>query len=105
MKRLKRQRLLRQFALLLVLVTAIAAVANTASEGLKKKRGLEDRVNLLAADLATLKAQRAHLEHDADLLGDGAAKHPALLEEQARSLLNLAHPSDIVIVDENQGVH
>jgi cell division protein FtsB len=101
MKRLKRQRFLRQSALLLVLITALAAVASNASEGLKAKRQLEQRADMLTADLAQLKTQRARLEHEADLLGDGAARQPALLEEEARSLLDFAHPSDIVIVDDS----
>ena len=43
--------------------------------------------------------QRARLERDAELLGPKAAGEPALLDEQARSLLDLAHPADIVIVN------
>jgi hypothetical protein len=46
-----------------------------------------------------MRAQRARLEHDAELLGPKAATQPALLDEEARSLLDLANPADIVIVD------
>lgn len=103
MTRWKRHRLIRQFALLAILLALIAAVANDAihgPSGLQAKKDLEKRVEGLKADLATLKRERARLERNAELLGERAAQEPVLLEEKARALLDLAHPADIIIVDD-----
>lgn len=98
---------MRQFVLLAILCALAAAVGYDAIEGpggLRAKQELEALVKNLEADLHALKRQRERLEHDAALLGDGADKQPALLEEQARTLLDLAHPSDIIIIDDRHGV-
>jgi cell division protein FtsB len=107
MKRLKRQKFLRHLALLALLLAAVAAVAHDTvrgKHGLDAQQALEMRVESLRADLKALQTQRARLEHDAALLGDRAGEQPALLEEQARTLLELAHPSDIIIIDGRTGL-
>jgi cell division protein FtsB len=95
-------RLLRQiflFSALSGLIVYVASEAIRGAHGLAANKQLEARIEALANELATLKAERARLERDAALLGPKAATEPALLDEQARSLLDLAHPSDIVIVN------
>ena len=92
---------MRQFILLLVLVGLIGYVAGEAvrgAHGLIASRQINARVEALTKELARLKAQHAQLERDAALLGDKSAD-TSLVDEQARSLLDLAKPSDIVIVN------
>jgi cell division protein FtsB len=93
---------LRQFTLFIVLIGLIAYVASEAirgAHGLAANKQLNARVEALTKELAALKSERAKLERDAALLGPKAASEPALLDEEARSLLDLARPSDIVIVN------
>jgi cell division protein FtsB len=97
-----RQKLLRQVLFFSGLVALIAYVASDAvrgPHGLAANRLIHSRIAALKKDLAALKAERARLERDADLLGPKAASQPALLDEEARSLLDLAHPTDIIIVN------
>jgi cell division protein FtsB len=92
---------MRFFLLLAVLLGLIGFVASEAvrgAHGLAANKQLRLRAEALSKELALLKAEHARLERDAALLKDKAAGEPALLDEQARSLLDLAHPSDIVIV-------
>jgi cell division protein FtsB len=94
--------ILRQAILFLVLLGLIAYVASEAirgAHGLAANKQLNARVGALTKELAALKAERSKLERDAALLGPKSVTEPALLDEEARSLLDLAHPSDIVIVN------
>ncbi len=93
---------MRFFLLLAVLLGLIGFVATEAvrgAHGLAANKQLKLRAEALSKELSLLKAEHARLERDAALLKDKAASEPALLDEQARSLLDLAHPSDIVIVN------
>ena len=92
-------RLFILFALLLGLIFYVATEAVRGAHGLAANKLLNARVQALTKDLAALKAEHARLERDAALLKDKAAAQPALLDEQARSLLDLAHPADIIIVN------
>jgi cell division protein FtsB len=95
-------RFLRQFILFMVLIGLIVYVGSEAvrgAHGLAANKQLNARVDALTKELEALKTERAKLERDAALLGPKAASEPALLDEEARSLLDLAHPSDIVIVN------
>jgi len=95
-------RFLRHSFLFLALAGLIVYVASEAirgAHGLAANRQLNARIEALTKELSALKAERARLERDAALLGPKAAIEPALLDEQARSLLDLANPSDIVIVN------
>jgi cell division protein FtsB len=92
-------RLLILFAMLLGLIFYVATEAVRGAHGLAANKQLNARVDALRKELAALKAEHARLERDAALLKDKAASQPALLDEQARSLLDLAHPADIVIVN------
>ena len=94
--------ILRQMMLLAALIGMIVYVAADAvrgPHGLVANQMLRAKVALMKKDLATLKMQRARLERDAELLGPKAASQPDLLDEQARSLLDFARATDIVIVN------
>ena len=94
--------ILRQMMLLAALIGMIVYVGVDAvrgPHGLVANQMLRAKIALMRKDLATLKTQRARLERDAELLGPKAASQPDLLDEQARSLLDFARPTDIVIVN------
>jgi cell division protein FtsB len=91
----------RQFILFLALIGLIGYVASEAvhgAHGLLANRQLNTRVEALSKELAQLKAEHARLERDAALLKD-KSPDPSLVDERARSLLDLARPTDIVIVN------
>jgi cell division protein FtsB len=92
-------RLFILFAVLLGLISYVATEAVRGAHGLAANKQLNTRVGSLTRELAALKVEHARLERDAALLKDKAAAQPALLDEQARSLLDLAHPADIIIVN------
>ncbi len=102
MARLGRGQLFRQTMLLaafLGLIAYVAADAVRGPHGLAANHELAAHVEALKKELALLKAQRQRLEHDAELLGPKASAQPALIDEEARSLLDFADPAEIVIVD------
>jgi len=92
-------RLFILFVMLLGLIFYVATEAIRGAHGLAANKQLNARVEVLTNELAALKAEHTRLERDAALLKDKAAAQPALLDEQARSLLDFAHPADIVIVN------
>ena len=96
---------LRQIMLLFALAAMIVYVASDAvrgPHGLLANQMLRTKIAAMKKDLAALKAQRARLERDAELLGPKAASQPDLLDEQARALLDFARPTDIVIVNSDK---
>ncbi len=98
----RERRLFRQFLFLAGLVVLIGYVASDAirgHHGLAAHQLLQARITALSKELAALKAERARLERDEDLLTAKAASEPSLIDEQARSLLDLALPTDIVIIN------
>lgn len=103
MSRGRRQRFIRQFVLFAILLLLIGYVMHDAihgSHGLIARQRIEQRISTLKSELEGMKSQRVRLERDAELLGAKATQHPELLDEQARSLLDLANPADIVIVND-----
>ena len=91
------------FAVLVAMTVYVAADAVRGPHGLVANRMLSAKIVAMKRDLGALKAQRARLERDAELLGPKAASQPDLLDEQARSLLDFASPTDIVIVNSERG--
>ena len=87
------------FAALAAMIVYVAADAVRGPHGLIAKRMLHAKIGAMKKDLAALKAQRARLERDAELLSAKAESQPSLLDEEARSLLDFAQPTDIVIVN------
>ncbi len=101
----RKRRLLRQSLTLVAILAAmgyIAADAVRGPHGLIANQTLRARIAALKNELSALKAQRMRLERDAELLGPKAANQPALLDEEARALLDLARPADIVIVNSDR---
>lgn len=86
------------FLVLLGLIAYVASEAVGGAHGLLANKQLNARVEALSKELTQLKAEHARLERDAGLLKDKSAD-PSLLDERARSLLDLARPTDIVIVN------
>jgi cell division protein FtsB len=98
----RNSQILRHIMLLAALIGMIVYVGSDAvrgPHGLVANQMLRARIAAMKRDLAALKAQRARLERDAELLGPKAASQPDLLDEQARALLDFARPTDIVIVN------
>jgi cell division protein FtsB len=98
----RKNQLIRQALALGAILATICYVASDAvrgAHGLIANQILRARIEALQKELTTLKTQRMGLERDAKLLGSNAASQPALLDEQARSLLDLAKPTDVVIVN------
>jgi cell division protein FtsB len=97
----RRSRRGRSALILLGCIAAIAYFAYHAVEGehgLHKRGLLEQRVRLLEEELAMLTRERQRIEHDVGLITQRAQSQPDLLDEQARALLNFAHPEDIVVL-------
>jgi cell division protein FtsB len=88
------------FVLLSGLIVHVARDAIFGAHGLIMKHQLEARIAGLETEIAKLKGERTELERDANRLGSDAAKDPALLDEEARAILDFAKPTDIVIVDD-----
>ena len=65
--------------------------------GLQSKTFYETRIDELAAELDTLKKQRAELERKVALLSDGSLERD-MVDEQARRALNLVDPKEIVVL-------
>jgi cell division protein FtsB len=86
------------FLVLLGLIGYVAAEAVRGTHGLVANRQIHARLDALTKEMAQLRAQHTQLERDAALLKDKVSD-TSLVDEQARSLLDLARPTDIVIVN------
>jgi len=65
--------------------------------GIYSKYAFEARAEELRADLATIRKDRERLEHRVRLLRDGTIEKD-MLDEHARSALNLARSDEIIIL-------
>jgi cell division protein FtsB len=72
--------------------------------GIYSKYRLEERVGELEATLAVVRAQRVKLEQRVQLLHDGTLDRD-MLDEQARRALNLALPTEVVIMYDKEPVN
>jgi cell division protein FtsB len=91
----------RYAALLAVCLALIAYFSYHAVEGdhgLHRRAALAKKITLLEAELAALQRERQRIEHDVALMTTQARAQPDALDEQARALLNYAHPDDIVVL-------
>ncbi len=98
----RKSQTLRQIMLFAAVIGMIVYVGSDAvrgPHGLVANQMLRAKVAAMKKELAAIKAQRARLERDADLLGSKAASQPDLIDEEARALLDFARPTDIVIVN------
>ncbi len=96
---LRRGRSLAVFAVLCALIAVLAHQAVKGDHGLERRAQIKQRIAEMEAERDRLAAKRAKLERDVALMR--AAEHAPtdLAEEQARALLNLARPDDIIITD------
>jgi cell division protein FtsB len=96
---LRRGRSLAVFAMLCALIAVLAHQAVKGDHGLERRAQIKQRIAEMEAERDRLAAKRAKLERDVALMR--AAEHAPtdLAEEQARALLNLARPDDIIITD------
>ena len=69
--------------------------------GLEARSRLQSRATLLQQNLSRLEAIRARLRRDVALLDDRNLD-PDMLDQQARAILNFAHPQDVVIFTRNR---
>ena len=71
--------------------------AYSGQRGLRAQHEIEQQASELAAELDRLKAERGHWDRKVALLRPNGID-PDMLDEQARTLLNLAHPNDLVLM-------
>jgi cell division protein FtsB len=71
--------------------------AFSGQRGLHARHEIDQQMAELSAELARLKAERAQWEKRVALLRPDRID-PDMLDEQARALLNLAHPNDLVMM-------
>lgn len=67
--------------------------------GILSRRQLAQRVEVLESELSALQSTKQDLERQDSLLNPNSLC-PDMLEERARSVLNLAKPDEIVIFDD-----
>jgi len=92
----------RSFAIFAVLCTLIASFAHQAikgDHGLERRAQIKQRIVSMEAERDRLAAKRAGLERDVALMRAGEHKPTDLAEQQARALLNLARPDEIIILN------
>jgi len=65
--------------------------------GINSKYQLEDRLALLEAELERVRSQRLAMEQRGQLLKDGSLERD-MLDQQARYMLDLARPDEVVIL-------
>ncbi len=91
-----------RYAVLLAVCLALIAYfsyhAVEGDHGLHRRAALAKKIALLEAELAALKRERRRIERDVALMTTRARTDPDVLDEQARTLLNYAHPDEIVIL-------
>ncbi len=91
-----------RYAILLAVCLALTGYfsyhAVRGDHGLHKRAALQAEIGLLEAELKALKDRRLRLEHDVALMTGRVAEQTDLLDEQARALLNFAHPGDIIVI-------
>jgi len=91
----------------LVLVICLAMLAYFGFHAVEGKHGLESRAVLLKrasgleSRLARLEAERIRLARNVDLLR-GDRLDPDMLAEQARRVLVMTHPDDIVLLPDSR---
>ncbi len=74
-----------------------AANAFSGNHGLRAQADLDKQMATMQAELAGLKAERAHWERRVSLLRS-AQLDPDMLDERARALLGLADPRDLTLL-------
>lgn len=88
------------FAILVGLIAYFSYQAVHGDHGLRRRIELKQQIAELDAELATLKAAQSRLERDISLMGGDGIVARDMLDEQARALLNVVHPDEIVIISQ-----
>ena len=71
--------------------------AYTGQRGLHAKHEIEQQMTELTAELDRLKLEHGQWERKVALLRSSSID-PDLLDERARSVLNLSHPNDLILM-------
>ena len=71
--------------------------AYTGQRGLHAKHEIDQQMSELTAELDRLKVEHGHWERKVALLRSNSID-PDLLDERARTLLNLSHPNDLIMM-------
>jgi cell division protein FtsB len=85
------------YVLAALLIGYFGVNAFSGNHGLKAKQDLDQQFAALSNDLAQLKVERAQWERRIALL-KSRGLDPDMLDERARSLLDYAHPNDLVLM-------
>jgi cell division protein FtsB len=96
---LRRGRALAIFLVLCALIASFAYQAVKGDHGLERRAQIKQRIAEMEAERDRLAAKHAQLERDVALMRAAATRPTDLADQQARALLNLARPGDIVILD------
>ena len=83
--------------LLLALAGYFVFHAIQGDHGLRARVTLKQKLSLLDKEYAQLQSERKKLEHYISLMHANKLD-PDMLDEQARKLLNMAHPKDVMIM-------
>ena len=86
---------------LLGLVVYFVFHAMQGKHGLRARVSLKKHLSSLEQQLVVLKAEREKFENYIQLM-QSRTIDPDMLDEQARRLLNLAHPSEVIIMRPKQ---
>lgn len=94
----QRMKSIAVFLLLLGLIAYFSYQAVHGNHGLHRRAELKQQIGELSASLAALQAARTRLEQEISLIRPTQGQTTDLLDEQARALLNVARPDEIVIM-------
>ena len=90
----------KQLTTMLILLSLVGYFiyhAMQGKHGLHSRVGLKKRLAALEQELQILRKERKKYQHYIQLMQNDKID-PDILDEKARKILNLAHPSDIVIM-------
>ncbi|HEX5509518.1 MAG TPA: septum formation initiator family protein [Pseudolabrys sp.] len=85
------------YALAALFIGYFGVNAFTGNHGLRARQNLEQQMTTMNAELAELKAERAHWQHRVSLLRSDRID-PDMLDERARALLGYADPHDVTLL-------
>ena len=95
---LRRARGFAVFVLLCALIASFAHQAVKGNHGLERRAQIKERIAEMEAERDRLAAKHGRLAHDVALMNAAQRQPTDLAEEQARALLNLARPGDIILL-------
>jgi len=87
------------FAVLCVVIASLAHQAVKGDHGLERRAQIKQRIEAMEARRVALGKKRKRLERDVALMKDAGKTPTDLAETQALSILNLARPGDIILLN------